>query len=259
MSIVAMDQTGEHPEAYGDAGAAPLLEVLVLHPRDVSGAHEGGADRLFVVDDVEAGGLSVEPAVVSAVCRETDLPVRAMLRLTDSTTTTGAELTRLVGLAEDYLAVGAEGVVFGFLDSDLTVDVEVCEHLAGALPGVPWTFSRAVDASLETDLAWRQLRHLPGLDAVLSAGSPRGLDVGHEELTERAAADADVARLLMAGGGLRGEHVPWLVRAGVRQFHVASSVRPGGSWKAHVDTGHVRAWRMLLDDAADRAAGRPTG
>jgi hypothetical protein len=26
-----------------------------------------------------------------------------------------------------------------------------------------------------------------------------------------------------------------------------------------VDTGHVRAWRMLLDDAADLAAGRPTG
>jgi copper homeostasis protein len=63
----------------------------------------------------------------------------------------------------------------------------------------------------------------------------------------------------MAGGGLRGEHVPWLVRAGVHQFHVATSVRPGASWKAHVEAGHVRAWRMLLDDATDLAAGRPTG
>ena len=27
----------------------------------------------------------------------------------------------------------------------------------------------------------------------------------------------------------------------------------------HVESGHVRAWRMLLDDATDRAAGRPTG
>ena len=63
----------------------------------------------------------------------------------------------------------------------------------------------------------------------------------------------------MAGGGLRGEHVPWLVRAGVGQFQVATSVRPGGTWRSHVEAGHVRAWRMLLDDAADRAAGRPTG
>ena len=52
----------------------------MLHPRDVPGAHDGGADRLFVVGDLDDGGLSVEPALVSAVCKETDLPVRAMLR-----------------------------------------------------------------------------------------------------------------------------------------------------------------------------------
>ena len=91
----------------------------MLHPRDVPGAHDGGADRLFVVDDVEAGGLSAEPATVSAVCKETDLPVRAMLRLNDGYTTTGGELTRLAGLAHDYLAVGAQGVSFGFLVRDL--------------------------------------------------------------------------------------------------------------------------------------------
>ena len=231
----------------------------MLHPRDVAGAHEGGADRILVLDQVVAGGLSAEPSTVSAVCKETDLPVRAMLRLNETYTTTGGELTRLVGLGEDYLGSGARGLSFGFLDDDLTVDTEVCERLVDAFDAVPWTFHRAVDASLETSLAWRRLRHLRGLDAVLSAGSTRGLDAGHDELTDRAAGDPEVARLLMAGGGLRGEHVPWLVRAGVRQFQVASSVRPGGSWKAHVETGHVRAWRMLLDDASDRAAGRPTG
>jgi copper homeostasis protein len=197
--------------------------------------------------------------VVSAIARETDLPVRAMLRLQESFRTTGAEVSRLVGLGQEYLAVGAQGVSFGFLDGDLTVDLEVCEHLVDALGAAPWTFHRAVDASLETDLAWRRLRTLRGLDAVLSAGSVRGLQAGFEELADRAATDPDAARLLMAGGGLRGEHVPWLVRAGVRQFHVGSSARPGGSWKAHVEAGHVRTWRMLLDDTSDLAAGRPAG
>ncbi len=227
----------------------------MTHPRDVLGAYAGGADRLYVADRTPAGDRSPEPGTVSAMCKETDLPVRPLLRLNDGSTTTGGELARLVGLAQDYLAVGAEGVVLGFLTADLTVDVEVCEHLLRALPEVPWTFSSAIDASLETALAWRQVRGLPGLDAVLTAGSPRGLGAGHEELTELAAGDPGLARLVMAGGGLRGEHVPWLVRAGVRQFHVASTVRPSGSWKAHVDAGHVRAWRMLLDDAADRAQG----
>ena len=44
-----------------------------------------------------------------------------------------------------------------------------------------------------------------------------------------------------------------LVRAGVRQFHVGRSVRPGGSWKAYVDARHVRSWRLLLDDAVAAA------
>jgi copper homeostasis protein len=252
MSIVSREPVGEHL-------SAPLLEVVVLHPRDVAGADQGGADRLLVVDHVDAGGLSPEPSTLSAVCKETDLPVRAMLRLNDTYTTTGGELARLVGLGEDYLDMGAEGLAFGFLDSDLNVDVAVCEHLASAFAGVPWTFHRAIDASLETARAWRTVARLPGIDTVLSAGSSRDLAVGHEELTQRAASDPEVARLLMAGGGLQGEHVPWLVRAGVARFQVATSARPSGSWKAHVEAGHVRAWRMLLDDAADLAAGRPTG
>jgi copper homeostasis protein len=251
MSIVSTDQAQPHT-------TGPLLEVLVLHPRDVPGAHDGGADRLLVVGDPGCGGRSPEPAQVSAVCKETDLPVRALLRLGDSYTTSGAEISRLAGLAADYLGSGAEGLAFGFLDADLNVDVEACRRLAELAGPVPWTFHRAIDASLETDRAWRSMRGLPHLDAVLSAGSVRGLEAGCDELTDRAAADPLVARLLMAGGGLRGEHVPWLVRAGVRQFHVATSVRPGASWRAHVDSGHVRAWRMLLDDADDLAAGRPT-
>lgn len=237
-----------------------LLEVVVLHPRDVPGADEGGADQLQLVAALESGGLSPEPALVSSVCKETEVPVRVMLRLNDGLSTTGGELSRLVGLAEDYLAVGAQGLVFGFLDADLEVDVEVCGYLADKLPQVPWTFHRAIDSALVFDRAWRQVAQLPGLDAVLSAGSARGLAAGHEELTDRAAADPQVARLLMAGGGLRAEHVPWLAGAGVRQFHVASSVRPGGSWdKAYVDPGHVRAWRLLLDDAVDRVTARHSG
>jgi copper homeostasis protein len=249
MSIVS---TTDQP-FQGAPGTSALLEVAVTSERDVPGADEGGADRLFVVDRVGDGGLSPEPALVSSICKETELPVRVMLRLNDTHTTTGGELARLVGLADSYLTLGAEGVAFGFLDTDLGVDEEVCRTLADRLPGVPWTFHRAIDSALEVDRSWRRLLGLPGLDAVLSAGSPRGMGAGHDELTDRAAASADVARLLMAGGGLQGEHVPWLVRAGVRQFHVGRSVRPGGSAKAYVDPALVRSWRLLLDDAVERA------
>ncbi|HEX2175923.1 MAG TPA: copper homeostasis protein CutC [Nocardioidaceae bacterium] len=229
-----------------------LLEVIALHPADAEAAEAGGADRLELVGTMEHGGLSCETATVSAVTRATSLPVRVMLRLREGFGTTGGELARLVGLAGDYLAAGADGVVFGFLNGDLDVDVPVCEAVVDGLGGAPWTFHRALDHALDHDRAWRNLRELDGLDAVLTAGSSLGVAHGLDELTRRAA-DPVAARLLMAGGGLEAEHVPWLVRAGVRAFHVGSSVRPDRSWdKAYVDAGYVRSWRLLVDDHTAR-------
>ncbi|MDF1604848.1 copper homeostasis protein CutC [Nocardioides sp. YIM 152315] len=228
-----------------------LLEVAVQDPRDVPGAEDGGADRLLLSTP---DGSSPEPALVSGVCREADQPVHVVLRLNDTWSTTGGELARLVGLGEDYLGSGAAGFSFGFLDGDLEVDTEVCAYLAAQLPDVPWTFGRAVDDTLDLRRSWRRLSGLTGLVGVRSAGSPRGLEAGYDELLALASADPLVARTLIPGGGLLAEQVPWFVRAGVRQFHLDSQARPGRSWKAYVDAGHVRSWRLLLDDAVERAS-----
>ena len=117
---------------------------------------------------------------------------------------------------------------------------------------MPWTFTRAVDSSLDPRRAWRRLLTLPRLVHVRSAGSPRGMEVGYDDLLATAESDPAIAARLMPGGGLTAEHVPWLVRQGVRAFHVGSQVRPGGSAKAYVDAGYVRSWRSLLDDAMAR-------
>lgn len=218
---------------------------------------EGGADRLLVSTEPRAAGVgtSLEPAEVSAICRESDLPVRVLLRLDDGWSTTGGEFTRLVGLAQEYLLLGADSLSFGFLDADLAIDSATTAELVGALPQRPWSFHRGFDAALSPDRAWRAVTGLPGLDGVVSAGSPRGLSEGGEELLTRAGGDPATAALLVVGGGLQAEQVPWLARAGVRQYAVGQEVRPGGSWtRAYVDAGHVRSWRTLLDDAVSRAA-----
>src|SRR5215470_1700736 len=114
-----------------------VLEVAVGDPRDVPGAVEGGADRLHAVAPGPTCGMSPEPALVSAICRESNLPVFVLLRLNDSWTTTGGEFARLVGLGQDYLGCGATGVAFGFLDGDLEIDTDTCGMLLDRLPEVP--------------------------------------------------------------------------------------------------------------------------
>ena len=241
------------PQAAPDARG--LLEVVALGVRDVAGAQEGGADRLQLVVGGPAGGMSPPPEDVGALCGATDLPVRVVLRLRDDLTTTGGEVSRLIGLASDYLDRGAEGVVMGFLDRDLDVDVEVCTTILDHLPGMAWTFSRAIDHSLDQRRAWRSLLELPGLDAVRTGGSTRGLEHGFDDLLRRVRSDARIAALAMPSGGLAAEQVPWLVRAGVRQLHLGAQVRPTGSYeRANVDAGLVRSWRRLLDAEVGAAA-----
>jgi copper homeostasis protein len=223
-----------------------LLEVVVSDPRDVPGAAEGGADRLHVMATGPTCGLSPQPATVSAICRESDLPAFVLLRLNESWSTTGGEFARLIGLGEDYLACGATGVAFGFLDADLEIDTETCQMLLDRMRAVPWTFHRAIDSSLDPRRSWRRLLGLPRLVAVRTAGSSRGMAEGFDDLL--ATITPENAGLVMAGGGLAAEHVPWLLGAGVRQLHLGRQVRPGGSVKAYVDAHYVRSWRSMVDD-----------
>ena len=227
---------------------AGLLEVLVLHEADARRAEEGGADRVELVGSLDDGGMSPEPRLVERVRAFTTIQLRPMLRLRAGFGTDGGEFTRLRGLVASYLDAGADGVVFGFLNGMGEIDREVCEALAEHA-GWRWTFHRAVDSVLDADKAWRTLMRLPRLDQVLTAGSPRGVEAGLDELLRLATSDPRIASLMMAGGGLLPEHVPWLARAGVRSFHIGRPARPLGSFKAYVDAPLVRTWRTLIDDA----------
>ena len=233
-----------------------LLEVIALHAADAERAEAGGADRVELVGSMEFGGLSPEPALVGQVRRATSLPIRVMLRLREGFGTDGGEVARLRGLVDAYRSVGADGVVLGFLNAHTDIDADVVREIVGE-PDFGWTFHRAVDSCFATDRAWRTLATLPGLDQVLTAGSARGVAEGLDELVQRARTDEFARSVIMAGGGLLAEHVPWLARAGVRSFHIGSSARPGGSWKAYVDSDLVGSWRTLVDDSVRRAAPAP--
>ncbi len=224
-----------------------LLEVRVTLGADAHPAEAGGADRLEIVGDLADGGLSPEPRLVAEIRRRTSLHLRPLVRLREGFGTDGGEAVRLRGLIASYLEAGADGVSFGFVNGLGEVDGEV---LAALLDEVvcPWTFHRAIDTVLDADKAWRVLLGWPNLDAVATAGSARDVEHGLDDLIARAQADPRGAALIMADGNLLPDHVPWLLRAGVRQFHLDDQVRPGKSWRAYVDEGLVRSWRRLLDE-----------
>lgn len=241
------------PAHWHTVHVRPLLELIALGPGDVPGAVDGGADRLEVVADMDADGLTPSVDTVRDIRRACDLPLRVMLRANDGFSTSGSELGRLKITAHELAAAGADGFVLGFLGLNAEIDVEATLALADEFDGRPWTFHRAIDHTLDHDTAWAVVPGLAGIDAILTAGSARGVGSGMDELCTRASESPTVAELIMAGGGLEPDHVPWLARAGIRQFHVGTRVRPGGSWKAYIDAALVRSWRTLVDDAVAAA------
>jgi len=224
----------------------PLLEVIALDAADAVAAEAGGADRLEVVADMAADGLTPSIEVVAEIHKATGLPLRVMLRSHDGFGTDAADVERLRTAAGELANAGAEGFVLGFLTPDGDLDLAAMRAVANAVVDAPWTCHRAIDRVRDPDAAWVTVTDLPGLDAVLTAGSAAGVDEGLPALRQRAA-EPSAAGLVLAGGGLRPEHVPPLLEAGVRAFHVGRLARRNQSWAEPVETELVAHWRTELD------------
>ncbi|MEV6395526.1 copper homeostasis protein CutC [Streptomyces sp. NPDC051907] len=226
-----------------------LLEVIALDAEDAVAAQSGGADRLELVTDMAADGLTPSRRTFARIRAAVDIPLRVMLRLADGFSAgSPADVDELVRRAAELRAEGAEEFVLGFLDEAGNPDLVTVERLTAEVEGCRWTFHRAIDQAADRDALRKQLADLPGLDAYLTAGSPSGVDEGLATLLREAARGGEPGYepQILVGGGLRLDHLPTLRKAGVNAFHIGGAARPDG-WSAGVRPGAVEEWRKELE------------
>lgn len=250
----------------------PLLEVVVLSAADARAAVRGGADRLELVADMSADGLTPPAAVWADVRDAVDVPVRVMIRRA-SGFARGVPLDRLRADAAGLWSAGAREFVGGWLTGTGAPDVEACAAVFGDLPDARWTFHRAFDHIPDRTAAWAAATALPGVDTILTSGGPGGVEDGLAALaddtgagtavmtTSAQAATAAAANdrctagtnrrplaprpRILVGGGLRLDHLPALKAAGLNAFHIGSPARRGG-WDQPVDPAAVARWREAI-------------
>ncbi|MER5951973.1 copper homeostasis protein CutC [Streptomyces sp. NPDC001904] len=225
-----------------------VLEVIALDAEDAVAAQAGGADRLELVTDMAADGLTPSVETFAAIRGAVDISLRVMLRLADGFA--AGDVSALVARARALRAAGADEFVLGFLDEHGGPDLVAVERLVAELDGCRWTFHRAIDRAADRDALRKQLADLPGLDTYLTAGSADGVDAGLDVLVAEAAragaGEPGYEQQILVGGGLRLEHVAGLRRAGVSAFHIGGASRPAG-WSGPVSASSVRTWREALD------------
>ncbi|PYC85409.1 copper homeostasis protein CutC [Streptomyces tateyamensis] len=223
----------------------PIFEVIALTAQDARAAQSGGADRLELVTDMAADGLTPGRAEFAAIRAAVDLPLRVMLRIRDGFAP--GSLDELCALAGQLRAEGAEEFVFGFLDADGAVDLPAVQAVAQAVAGCRWTFHRAIDHSADRSAVRAAVADLPGLDTFLTSGAAAGVEAGRAVLAGELAkaGEPGYRQRILIGGGLREEHLGELLAEGFDAFHVGGAVRAAG-WDTPVDPAKVAHWRALI-------------
>lgn len=200
-----------------------LVEVCCGSADDVIQAHRAGADRAELNSDLFHGGLTPTLGELIVAKRETGMKIIAMVRPREGGFCyTQAEFATAVEDARLLLAHGADGLAFGFLHEDGTLDVERSRVLAELAreAGKEAVFHRAIDVVPD----WRA-----ALDALIGLGVTRVLTSGQEpdvpqgadtirEMIQYAAGRIEI----LPGGGIKARNVEWVAaRTGCCQVHLS--------------------------------------
>ena len=196
-----------------------LIEAAVESLDDARAAIAGGAARLELCADLDAGGTTPASALVSDVLAQVDVPVLVMIRPRPGDFVyTRAELDRMRDDIAVALRLGAAGVVLGALDVSGRIDTTATRDLLAAARGRPVTFHRAIDETPDVLEAIDSLAAL-GVARVLSSGAAATALEGVDALAAMVERAGD-RMAVVAGGGVRAGNVAQIVRrSGVREVH----------------------------------------
>lgn len=147
-----------------------LIEACCASAEDALAAFAGGADRVELNSALFLGGLTPTVGAMRAIRQATHAPVMAMLRPREGGFCYAeGEMRTMLLDAEALLDAGADGLVFGCLTAEGTVDESRTRRLAEAAAGRETVFHRAIDVTPD----WRR-----ALDTLISLGITRVLTSG---------------------------------------------------------------------------------
>ena len=198
-----------------------LLEICCGSAEDAIEAARGGADRVELNNNLFQGGLTPSIGTLEVAKAEISIPVMAMVRpRAGGFCYTETELATARADARALLRHGADGLVFGFLHADGTVDTEQTRAFAELAEGKPCVFHRALDVVPDWKRALDQLISI-GITRVLTSGQQSNVFFALEPIREMIAFAGDAIEIL-PGAGITLENAERVVReTGCSQVHLA--------------------------------------
>ncbi len=198
-----------------------LLEICCGSAEDALVAAANGADRVELTNNLFQGGLTPSIGTLQVVKAHSDIPVMAMVRpRAGGFCYTDTEIETAKADARALLANGADGLVFGFLHGDGTVDEERTKMFVDLAEGKPCVFHRAIDVVPDWKRALDSLIQL-GVTRVLTSGQESDVFFALDTIAEMIRFAGDAIELL-PGAGITLKNVDRVVKeTGCTQVHLA--------------------------------------
>ena len=197
-----------------------IVEICCGSADDVIQAKKAGADRVELNSCLFLGGLTPSIGELE-VAKKTGLPIMTMVRPREAGFCyTDAEYETMLCDARALLERGADGIVFGFLHEDGTIDIERCKEMLKITGKKTSVFHRAFDVVPDWHAAMETLIDL-GVNRILTSGQeptvPEGADT-IREMIEYAAGRIEI----LPGAGITLKNVKNIVaKTNCSQIHAA--------------------------------------
>ena len=201
-----------------------LVEVCCGSADDVIEAKKAGADRVELNSDLFHGGLTPTIGSLLVAKRETGMKIMTMVRPREGGFCyTEAEFAVAIEDAKQLLANGSDGLVFGFLHTDGTIDVERTAILAKLAhsAGKEAVFHRAIDVVPD----WKQALDLLidlNITRVLTSGQEADVSNGTETVREMIRYAAGRIQILPGAGITARNYQRIVAETGTDQIHLAA-------------------------------------
>lgn len=201
-----------------------LLEVCCGSADDVIQASKAGAHRVELNSNLFHGGLTPTTGELLVAKRETGMKIMTMVRPREGGFCyTDAEFATAIEDAKQLLSNGSDGLVFGFLHPDGTLDFERTRILAelAQASGKETVFHRAIDVVPDWRSTLDDLIRL-GITRVLTSGQEPDVSLGTHTVREMIAYAAGRIQIL-PGAGITARNMDRVIaETGCDQIHLAA-------------------------------------
>ena len=208
-----------------------ILEICAYSVEGAIAANKGGANRIELCDNLPEGGTTPSAATIELARSNVSIDMNVIIRPRGGDFCyTDIEFDTMRRDIEIAKSLDVNGVVFGILLDDGSIDVDRTRSLVELARPMNVTFHRAFDMAKEPIMALDQVIET-GADRILTSGQQNSAHKGIELLKELVSI-ANEKIIIMPGSGINDLNILEIASAtGAVEFHMSAKKRIDGEMK----------------------------